>query len=58
MKCKRFTGGQVIQILKEHELGAKTADVCRKNGISARPWQEGSHSGLTLSIANVYPVTG
>jgi hypothetical protein len=26
----RFTEEQVIEILKEHELGAKTADVCRK----------------------------
>jgi putative transposase len=34
MKCKRFTEGQIIGILKEQERGAKMADVCRKNGIS------------------------
>ncbi len=34
MKRKRFTEEQIIGILKEHELGAKTADVCRKHGIS------------------------
>jgi putative transposase len=34
MKRSRFTDEQIIAILKEHEAGAKTADVCRKYGIS------------------------
>jgi putative transposase len=34
MKRKRFTEEQIIGVLKEHELGAKTADLCRKYGIS------------------------
>ena len=34
MKRKRFTEEQIIRILKEHELGTKTADLCRKHGIS------------------------
>lgn len=34
MKRKRFTEEQIITVLKEHELGAKTADLCRKHGIS------------------------
>ena len=34
MKRKRFTDEQIIGVLKEHELGAKTADLCRKHGIS------------------------
>ena len=34
MKRKRFTEEQIIGILKEHELGAKTAELCRKHGIS------------------------
>jgi putative transposase len=34
MKRKRFSKEQVIGILKEHELGAKTADGYRKHGIS------------------------
>ena len=34
MKRKRFTEEQIIGVLKEHELGAKTADLCRKRGIS------------------------
>lgn len=34
MKRKRFTEEQIIGVLKGHELGAKTADLCRKHGIS------------------------
>ena len=34
MKRSRFTDEQIISILKEHEVGAKTGDVCRKYGIS------------------------
>ena len=33
-KRKRFTEEQIIGVLKEHELGTKTADLCRKHGIS------------------------
>ncbi len=34
MKRKRFTEERIIGILKEHEAGAKMADLCRKHGIS------------------------
>jgi putative transposase len=34
MKRKRFREEQIIGVLKEHDLGAKTADLCRKHGIS------------------------
>lgn len=34
MKRSRFTEEQIIGILKEHEAGAKTADLCRKHGVS------------------------
>ena len=32
---KRFSEEQIIGILKEHEAGAKTADVLRHHGISS-----------------------
>jgi hypothetical protein len=34
MKRKRHTEEQIIAIRKEHEAGMKTADLCRKHGIS------------------------
>jgi hypothetical protein len=34
MKRKRHTEEQIIAILKEHEARMKTADLCRKHGIS------------------------
>ena len=34
MKRARFTEEQIIGVLKEHEAGAKTADLARKNGVS------------------------
>ena len=34
MKRKRFTEEQIIGILREHDAGAKTADLARKHGLS------------------------
>jgi putative transposase len=34
MKRIRFTEEQIIAALREHEAGAKTADLARKHGIS------------------------
>jgi len=34
MKRKRFTEEQIIRVLKQGEAGAKTADLCRQEGIS------------------------
>jgi putative transposase len=35
MKRSKFTEEQVIAILREQEAGVKTADVCRRHGISS-----------------------
>ncbi len=34
MKKSRFSEEQIIGILKQHEAGLKTADLCREHGIS------------------------
>ena len=46
MKPSRFTKEQIIGILREHETGANTADVCRKNGISST-----TYGGVDVSDA-------
>ena len=35
MKRKRFSDAQVIAILREHEAGVATADLCHKHGMSS-----------------------
>lgn len=34
MRTSRFSAEQIVGILKEHEAGAGTADLCRRHGIS------------------------
>jgi putative transposase len=53
MKRSRFTEEQIIGILGEQEAGAKTADLCRKHGISSATffkWKS-KYGGLNVSEA-------
>ena len=54
MKRIRFTEEQIIAVLREHETGAKTADLARKHGISEATlynWKA-KYSGMDVSDAN------
>jgi len=53
MKRSRFSEEQIIGILKEHEAGVKTADVCRKHGISQQTFYnwKAKFGGMEVSEA-------
>jgi putative transposase len=53
MKKARFTEEQIIGILREHEAGSATADVCRKHGISSATFYKwkAKYGGLEVSEA-------
>ena len=50
---KRFTEEQIIGILKEQEAGERTADVCRRHGISPATFYKykSKYGGLEVSDA-------
>jgi putative transposase len=53
MRPSRFSEEQIIAILKEQEAGAKTAEVCRRHGISDATFYKwkAKYGGLDVSEA-------
>jgi len=54
MKKSRYTEEQIIAILKQHEAGVKTADLCREHGISDATFYnwKAKYGGLDVSEAH------
>jgi putative transposase len=53
MKGSRFSEEQIIAILREHDAGAKTEEVCRRHGISGATFYKwkSKYGGLEVSDA-------
>ena len=53
MKGSRFSEEQIIGVLREHESGAKTEEVCRRHGISSATFYKwkAKYGGLDVSEA-------
>lgn len=53
MKGSRFSEEQIIGILREHEAGGKTPDLCRRHGISDATFYKwkAKYGGLEVSEA-------
>ena len=53
MKGSRFSEEQIIGVLREHEAGAKTEEVCRRHGISNATFYKwkAKYGGLEVSEA-------
>lgn len=53
MRGSRYTEEQIIALLKEHEAGVKTEELCRRHGISQQTfyrWQA-KYGGLAVGDA-------
>ena len=53
MRTSRFSDAQIIGILREHEAGSATAEVCRRHGLSEQTFYrwKAKYGGMQASDA-------
>ena len=58
MKKSRFSEEQIVGILKAGEAGAKTADLCRKHGISSATFYAWKSKFGGMEVSDVVKMRG
>jgi len=58
VKKSRFTEQQIVGILKESETGAKTADLCRKHGVSPATFYKWKSKFGGMEVSDVAKMRG
>jgi putative transposase len=58
VKKSRFTEEQIVGVLKESEVGAKTPELCRKHGISPATFYKWKSKFGGLEVSDVAKMRG
>ena len=56
MKRSRFTEGQIIGIMREHEAGIPAANLCRKHGLSSPTFYKWKAKYGGMDVSEAWPL--